>query len=188
MIDSALEFINDQLNQFLTINFGLDDEVTVLNNLVESNGSEPLQNQNKVIITLINLEQETAKQFYGGQVRSGDQVATMSPAVHFNLDVLVTASFDNYNESLKFLTSAVGYFQANNVFNRKNQPSMPEGIEALHFEIENTPYEKTHNLWSALGAKYQPSIIYKVRHVTVQSEQVHTTVKSVEHTTGQAIP
>ena len=49
---------------------------------------------------------------------------------------------------------------------------MPEGISALKFEIENTPSSKTHNLWTALGAKYLPSIVYKVRHVKVDAGQI----------------
>jgi hypothetical protein len=42
----------------------------------------------------------------------------------------------------------------------------------LNFEIENASYFEIHNLWSAMGAKYQPSIIYKVRHVTVQGNEI----------------
>lgn len=191
MIDSALTFISDQLDQHLKNSFRLDESVTVLNNLVDANGSVPQKNQNKVVITLINLEQETSKQFYGGQSWSSSnngQINQVLPSVHFNLDVLFTANFDNYDESLKFLTATVGFIQPSTYFNRKNQPSLPEGITALKFEIENSPYEKTHNLWSALGAKYQPSIIYKVRHVTVQENQTQGTVASVQETSSEAAP
>ncbi len=188
MIDSALIFIQSRLDQYLKNKFGLDESVTVLNNLVDASGSVSQKNQNKVVITLINLEQETSKQFYGGKSRNNTQVTNMMPSVHFNLDVLFTANFDSYDESLKFLTATVAFIQPDTSFNRKNQPELPIGITALKFEIENSPYEKTHNLWSALGAKYQPSIIYKIRHVSVQAEQILGTVASVQQTSSEATP
>ncbi len=173
MIDAALIYIGQVVDQYLINHLGLDVSAVVLNNLVDADGSSPAKNQNKIVITLINLEHETAKQFYGGQRRDNGQIDKINPDIYFNLDILISANFDSYDEALKFLTATVYFFQANNSFNRKNSPGLPAGISSLNFEIENSPYAKTHNLWSALGAKYQPSIIYKIRHVCVQSDQVN---------------
>ena len=41
------------------------------------------------------------------------------------------------------------------------------------FEIEKGDgYMQMHNLWTALGAKYKPSMIYKMRLITVESNQI----------------
>jgi len=188
MIDAALIYIEQTLDRYLINHLGLDHSTVILNNLVDGLGNPPSKNQNKIVITLINLEHETSKQFYGGQRRDNGNVDNVNPDVYFNLDILIAANFDAYDEALKFLTATIYFFQANNSFNRKNSPKLPEGIVALNFEIENSPYAKTHNLWSALGAKYQPSIIYKIRHVCVQAEQIKGTVSEIQGVDGSVSP
>lgn len=172
MIDVSLEYIRKELDQSLMTNFGLESSVVVLNNLSDMNGNSPQKNQNKLVVTLVNLEYEINKQFYGGQRHNVSQVSRINPSVCFNLDILVSANFDEYSEALKFLTATIGFFQENISFTRANHPALPKGISNLNFEIENSPSGKTHNLWTSLGAKYLPSITYKIRHVSVLSEQV----------------
>jgi hypothetical protein len=190
VIDEALNYVRSILSQQLMHQFGVDGEPVIINHLVESSGSVPLSNQNKMVLTLINLEHETAKQFYGG-MRSGStatSVQQVQPAVRFNLDILITAHFDVYSEALKFLSATIAFFQANPTLTRQGFPDMPPSLEQLQLEIENSPYERTHNLWSALGAKYQPSVIYKIRHITIQSDQIAGQTSRVQQTSNEVAP
>ncbi len=180
MIKTALVFIKQQLDQYLKNRFELEESVTVLNHLVGQDGLAPLKNQNKMVITLINLDHETAKQFYGSVPRSQQDTSLKTqPAVHFNVDLLFSASFDDYEEALKFLNATVCYFQANNSLNSQVTADMPQNITRLDFEIENSSYLEMHNLWSAMGAKYMPSMIYKVRHLTIDAEQIESEVTHI---------
>lgn len=180
MIKTALVFIKQQLDQQLVNRFSLDESIVILNHLLEPDGGVPQKNQNKMVITLINLDHETAKQYYGGQLRTpGGNITKVNPALHFNADLLFTANFDDYEEALKFLNATIGFFQANNSFNSKTTPDIPAPIKMLNFDIEKSTYAEIHNLWSAMGAKYQPSIIYKVRHLTIASDEVKAIVTSV---------
>lgn len=173
MISTALIFIRKKLDQHLINRFQLDESITVLNHLVSEDGSSEKKNRNKMVITLINLDYETHKQYQDTKHRLGDNgVIKTNPASQFNLDVLFTACFEDYEESLKFLSTTIAFFQSHNSLNAKTTPDIPPGIKALNFEIENTSFFETHNLWSAMGAKYQPSVIYKVRHVTIQSDEI----------------
>jgi hypothetical protein len=172
MIDVSLDFVRQVLDNHLTISMGVESGTVVLNNVSNSGSSEQNANLNKVVLTLVNLEYETNRQFYGGQRYNGQQVVQVNPALFFNMDVLVSVNFTTYYESLKFLTAVIAFFQENMAFNRHTHPAMPDGLSVLKFEIENSPSEKTHNLWTALGVSYLPSIVYKIRHVSVQSGQV----------------
>lgn len=160
--------------------FGLDESITVLNHLVNQDGSYPQKNQNKMVITLINLDYDTNKQYQDTQHKARDNgIVKTNPAIQFNIDLLFTASFDDYEEALKFLNATIAFFQSHNSLNSKTTPDIPSGIKILNFEIENASYFEIHNLWSAMGAKYQPSIIYKVRHVTVQGNEIKSIVAAV---------
>lgn len=189
MIDLALKFVNKVLNQQLRNQFNLDTDPVVNNNIVDSNGGTPLSNQNKIVLTLINLENETNKAFYGGnKTPQHNQVQQIQPAARFNLDILISANFDVYDEALKFLSAVIAFFQSFPTLNKQLFPDMPQSMTQLQFEVENSPYSQTHNLWSALGAKYQPSVIYKVRHITVQADQLIGDVAAVQKVSGEAYP
>lgn len=180
MIQAALVFIRRKLDQYLVNQFGLDENITTLNHLVNPDGSYPPKNKNKMVITLINLDYDTNKQYQDTQMRGMDNAAIkVNPAVQFNIDLLFTASFDDYEEALKFLNATISFFQSRRSFNAKTAADLPGGIKSLNFEIENASYFEIHNLWSAMGAKYQPSIIYKVRQVSIQKEDIQAIVSPI---------
>ena len=144
----------------------------MLNNLIEGNGSIPDINQNKIVISLINIEKETAKPFYNRNQQLGNgNFATINPAERYNLDVLISSNFDSYTETLKFLNAVILFFQINNTLDANTSANIPLGLEKLEFDIEKITYHQMQSLWTAMGAKYQPSVIYKMRLITIQGEE-----------------
>lgn len=187
MIQTSLLFIKKKLDQYLTLRFKLEESITVLNHLISQDGSYPQKNQNKMVITLINLDYDTNKQFQSKQQRLSDNdFIKTNPAIQFNVDLLFTASFDDYEEALKFLNATIAFFQSNNSLNAKTMPDIPSGIKMLNFEIENASFFEIHNLWNAMGAKYQPSIIYKVRQISIQNDEIKAIVRGVTDVEAKA--
>jgi hypothetical protein len=58
---------------------------------------------NKIFITPVNLNVKPTDSFM-----DGSRVNQLNPALYFNLDVLVAADFDDYEESLQSLTACSG--------------------------------------------------------------------------------
>lgn len=189
MISKALQFTNDALNQFMQNRFGLDDKKVLLNKLIESNGNVPQVNQNKVVMSLINVEKETVKPFYNRnqQLQNGNY-ADVSPAERYNLDLLISSSFDDYGETLKFLEAVILFFQVNPFLDARSSSNMPAGIDKLEFEIEKITYHQMQSLWTAMGAKYQPSVIYKTRLVTVQANEIMGITPAVSQSSNSVRP
>lgn len=172
MINKALQFTNDVLDQFLKNRFALDESKVVLNNLIESNGDVPKINHNKVVISLINIEKETSKAFNtrNQQLPNGNY-AQVSPAERFNLDILISSNFDDYKETLLFLNAVILFFQINTSLSASSFSTIPKGLTKLEFDIEKITYHQMQSLWTAMGAKYQPSVIYKMRLLTIQGDE-----------------
>ncbi len=189
MISKALKFTNDSLNQYLKNKFGLSDAVVITNRIIDQNGSVPLENQNKVTITLIHVEQETVKSFYRKNKQLNDGNYENKPLdERYNLYLLIAPNFEDYNETLKFLNATIQFFQINGVINSNTSSDIPKEINRLEFELEKGDgYLQMHNLWSALGAKYQPSVIYKMRLVTIVSDEINAFESSVKVTTNRTI-
>ncbi len=185
MIQKALQFTSTVLDQFLKNRFGLDDDKTLINTVIEGDGSVPIINQNRVVISLINLQRETLKPFYVRNQRlSNGGFAQMTPSERYNLDLLVTSNFDDYSETLKFLDAIIFFFQTNPAIDSSIYSTLPYGIQKLEFELESLDYHRMHNLWNAMGAKYRPSVIYRTRLVNMLSDQVNGFNTAVEQTSN----
>jgi hypothetical protein len=189
MIDTVLQFTANSLDQFVRNQFGLNESKVLINNLIEADGSVPKPNQNKLVISMINIAQETNRQFYVRNQRLADgSFSNVRRPERYNIDLLVSSSFDDYTETLKFLNSGIQFFQINPVVNSSSYSNLPEGIDRLEFEVEKISYFEMHNLWSAMGAKYVPSVIYKMRLITIESENTQGFVAPVTNQSNPVLP
>ncbi len=180
MIDLALEYTRNCLNQGLVNQFSSNEKMVVLNNLVSEDGQLEQSNLNKVVISLINLDKESMKPYNDrySQSESGNW-KNNSPALRLNLDMLVTSVFTDYTESLKFLNAVITFFQTFPTLNANNFASIPAGLDKLEFEVEKIDYFNMLSLWNSLGAKYKPSVIYKVRMIVIQGDQLLANIAGI---------
>ncbi|MGH9696455.1 MAG: DUF4255 domain-containing protein [Bryobacteraceae bacterium] len=159
MIDQALSFILDELNVFLGARFASSGPHAVLSALVDQDGSVPLGIENKLVLSLVNLERDTSSSPQLSPSRGG--VPRAAPALNLNLYLQVSSNFGaNYVQSLQFLSAALEFFVARPLF---GAPGLPAGIESLSAEMVNPTIEDLKNLWSVAGSKYLPSALYKLR-------------------------
>ncbi len=187
MIAKALTFISNFLNKEIKMDYGIDEDRVVVSSLINPDGTVSDQIENKVIISVINLEHETTVKSLNNYI-SGDanSYGKVSPPVYLNLYLLVSANYDsgNYIEALKMLSSVIGIFQANTYFTKNLNPEMPTPLEKLTFEIFNLPINELSHIWSGIGAKYVPSILYKVRMITMQENLIKEEVSSIDGLKG----
>lgn len=184
MLDHALLFVRDKLDAHLRRRLGVSDPVVVLNHLSVHGDGQIQKNQNRMVMTLSMLEYETNKAYYNGPVNTQTR---KNPPQRFNLNLLLSANFDDYVEALKVLSETILFFQATPAFQANEFPDMPQGLTALQFEVDGTSEGKTRELWNTLGANYLPSILYKVRHITIDASQiadVHTATQRIEVEVG----
>jgi hypothetical protein len=187
MIYQALNCVTKELNEYLGTRFKLHGKsAAALNTILNQDGTIPEHNLNKIILSLINMEHETNVRFNPVYVSgdAGNKAKLIdNPPYNFNLDVLITAVFEstNYDEGLKFLSESILFFQRKNSFTPKNTPSMDSAILELNFELIKLSYHQEHSLWGALGAKYMPSVLFKIRLLSFQSN-TQTEVPLITHT------
>ena len=174
MIDTTLHFTANAVNQFVRNKFGLDESKVLINSIVDQDGSVPKANQNKLVISLINVVQETNKRYYNTnrkqRLHNGD-FSDVNPSECYNIDILLSSNFQDYKESLKFLNAGILFFQTYHMIDSTSFSDLPEGISKLEYDIEKISFFEIHNLWSAMGAKYVPSVIYRMRLITIDSDQ-----------------
>lgn len=186
MINSAISHLASQLNQFLKRSFELTEDVVVVSNILEQDGTLSPNVNNKVVVILTNIEKDTVpyrQPMNGNNGSNGDYTRSgvNRPPVYLNLYLMFVANFsgNNYSEALKFISKTIGYFQRQPVFDQNSTPDLDPRIEKLILDIENLSIQDLSNLWGLLSGKYLPSILYKVRMVAFDADDIVGQVSNV---------
>ncbi len=168
MIDSTFLFLKDQINNYLNLKTGESDTLDITP-LTDNTGQVI---SDKLGLTLVNIEEERSiQQIPQLRPTSVGTVAKSNPKVRLNFHLLFSANFDtNYDEALKHIGYVITFFQAQNVFSPVTHPGLPTTVEKLVFELLTLSLEQQNNMWAALGAKYRPSIVYKMRMLLLEDD------------------
>ena len=167
MIEGTISFIEETLNSYLQDKMNFKEERVISSNLVEQDGSIAIRDDNRVVISLVDLDQEPSlKNANRTEVKPGGSMKQTQPPVNLNLFIMFSCFFtsNNYKEGLKYLSNIILFFQGRPLFSRQSYPQLNKyNIEKLSFEIYHPDYQARNNMWTILGIKYLPSIIYKVK-------------------------
>jgi len=183
MIDTAINHIAKNVNQHLMRTFGLNEDVVVVSNILEQDGTVATHVNNKIVVSLVNIEEESVlRNRQAPPARSaGARAVVTSPPIHVNLYLMFASYFSgsNYQEGLKFISNTIFYLQGQSVFNQHNSPGLDPGIDKLTMEMHNLDITDLSNLWGVLSGKYLPSVLYKVRMIGVDAGTVRDQVPGV---------
>ena len=187
MIEKILEIIRTEINGYIGRKLG-DTSVpnrVVLTSFVDDNGRVAIP-ADTIGLSLLNIEEEkTFKE--AAMIRTSKAESSSSfvnPPVSLNLQIMFTAYFNNYAESLKQLSLILACLQTKPVFERNNTPALV-GLDTprLIFELNTLPLEQQHYIWSMIGLRYLPSVVYRVRMLTIFERDVISEVANVREIT-----
>lgn len=120
---------------------------------------------------LVNLEEDRrarpADPFR--RTRPDGTIVSVSAPVPLNLYILFIARFNDYLESLKHVGLVAQFFQEYRVINHENMPALGTNIDTLTTELITTPITEDNHIWKTLSTPYHPSLLYRVKMVTVQA-------------------
>jgi len=86
--------------------------------------------------------------------------------------LLFSAHFSKYDEALKAISHILNFFQSRNVFDSTKYSDMDPSLQRLIFDLQTMNFEQLNHLWGALGAKYIPSVLYKMRVLVVSEGEI----------------
>ena len=167
MIDQALIFLRDILNAHLSTpppgQVGSAEEAVVF---LDGDKTDPISFRlGAVTVLLINVEQESVLRSANPYQRIGaDGTAYRArPDIRLNLCIMFVARFKQYEQALAELSRILAFFQSNPVLDARSAPGLPAGIPQLAMELVTLPLNEQNDLWNALRAAFQPSLLYRVR-------------------------
>jgi hypothetical protein len=106
-----------------------------------------------VLITLLHLERDGSNPNIGG----GEM------PTHVNAYVLFSAQFEQrerYDAALRCISEVMQFFQGT--------PSILIDGQTIRAELAQVDFRELGNIWSALGNKLAPSVIYRFRTLSIE--------------------
>lgn len=181
MIHSSLQFITNELNNYLKLRTGTPNVNRVFLTSVATESGGVVIPDKSLGLSLMNIEEERMfKDQRNSYINKEGLAEHINPEIKLNLYILISANFqnkdandptDDYVEGLKQLSYAISFFQSKNVFTQDNSPTMAAydtDMLKLVVELYSYSFEQLYNFWTVVGTKYLPSVLYKVRVVRFQ--------------------
>jgi len=167
MIDVAVRHIASELNQHLQKLFYISEDIVTVDHI--GHHTETPNQQNRLVLSLININEDKTPT-RANQARQAGAYQTVGASTPLNLDLhlLISAQFkpENYQESLKFITYTIDFFQKNITFTPENSPTLKGEIEQLIMSMETLDIQDWNALWDSMGCRSMPAVMYSAKMLT----------------------
>lgn len=170
MLADALNFLRGHLDERLRLALGgsQDDASGDRVVFVDGDKSDPLTLQpNAVTMILLNLEEE---RILRAPERSAGGVRRL-PEIRLILHVLLVARFKRYDVGWRHLSEILEYLHSQPVLSAGAAPSLPPTLDQLVFELRTVDLAQLNEIWGALRITHHPSLLYRVKLVTIADRQ-----------------
>lgn len=174
MIDLTLDFLCKQVNAYLLKKLGIPSGDAIILYNVSHLGAETsnnnFDNTSNAFLSIVNIEEDRISKSHDNYFRRESDIVYQNPKVHLNLYLLFSVSLPTYFEALKRLSYIIQFFQYQNVFTPLTSPTLPPRVEELILDLNTLSFQDLNNLWGVMGSKYLPSVMYKLRMITISED------------------
>lgn len=174
MIFEVLKILSEEVESYIGSNVKMENVA-----MFDSQTDNSPNLNNKIILTLLNINEESTLKNFPNQTISGDRVVTKPRIINLNLFILFSANRNSYEKSLIDIANIIEFFQGKKVFTQSNtvynrQSVELQNIDNFRFTVElYTPtFEELNYIWGSLGGKQLPSVLYKLSLVQIERNSV----------------
>lgn len=175
MIDTVLKIIKDDVKAFLNLKMQtISNEEKICLAPITDQNNNPALTENTVCMNLVKIEEEKINTSYARktEITKNNMVNLYNPPVHLYLYIIFVSNFSDYTEALKFISYIISFFQTKNVFTSTNTPALDPEMGKITMELYNQAFEEQSHMWGTFGTSYKPSVLYKLRMLTIQEAQI----------------
>jgi Pvc16 N-terminal domain len=183
LIYNTLKLVRQRMNEVFANQYPRVEEWVILSNIVSQDGNVFEESKNKIVMVLSNIQHETMISTFTRTVPiKGEMYAVVTPPLYIDLFLLFYANFfdRNYGEGLTMISETISFFQQNPTFNHDTLPDLDKSIDKLTFEMVNLAISDLNYVMGMMSAKYLPSVYFKVRLLTFQSNAIKAEIPAVQ--------
>lgn len=167
-------------------NNGVTVSIELTNIATLNDGDEFLQEKSSMILSVVNIEEDKTlknQTLYKEYAGIGNSIEKYKkPAQHLIFSLLFTSYSKNQNkyaEGLDKLEYIIKCLQNNNVFyydtthffeQTEVSENQAKSMNKIILDLVSLKSDQLNQMWSYLGSRYMPSVVYNMRMIRVQNE------------------
>lgn len=169
-----------QLQKYLEIRFAQCGHPADWKVVCDALPKDDSLNSKGLVLTLLRVEQETSHKQQVSYRKEASKTYKVNPDICLNLYVLASAHASTYNTSLHMISETMRILNSDldpdtdpapdsksRSYDTEEFKSVCKFMETLSIEIQNQTVEQCNSMWQTLGHTVVPSVLYKVRMVTL---------------------
>lgn len=181
LIDQTLQFLRSKINTYNNTTTGI---VEIMNIATLNDGDEFVESTSPIILSIVNIENDATSRnpnIYRPNTNNTSSIEKYkNPTQNLVISLLFSAyskeqKTDKYKDGIVKLEHVIRCLQEQNVFyingTSEVDPAVNEHIKLI-LEMESLNLSQLNQLWSMLGNKYMPSVLFKMKMITIQHEEV----------------
>lgn len=178
MIDKALSFLQKELNEYLKLKMGSTTDMVTLTAIIAQNGNLDID-AGTLGMMVVNIEEEKQFRSVSPQtIQVGTNYTLVNPELKINVYMMIAANHTSHTEALKLVSNTILFFQGRNTFSNVEYPALDD-VEQLTIDLYTINFEQQNQLWASIGAKYLPSVLYRIRMLIMNDNLVRDTAPAV---------
>jgi hypothetical protein len=184
MIYETVDFLARQLQQYFD-GFADDKKLNppakvLTDNIWALEDAAKSKEDNAVVITMVNIAEEATMKNNPAYTTGNNTVAYSNPPVFINLFLLFTAKMQLYEQNLRYISHVISYFQGRSLFTTSvfTDLTADDGNNQdlrITVELQSLTLEQVNYIWSTLGGKQSPFVLYKVRLLRIERDSTRET-------------
>jgi hypothetical protein len=173
-------------SEIATANNGVTVSIELTNVATLNDGDEFLKEKSSMILSVVNIEEDKTlknQSLYKEYSGNGNSIEKYKkPAQNLIFSLLFTSYNKNQNkyaEGLDKLEYIIKCLQNNNVFyyddttlfeQTEVSENQAKSLNKIILDLVSLKPDQLNQMWSYLGSRYMPSVLYSMRMIRVQNE------------------
>lgn len=186
LITKILSDLTSKISSKILDDHSVTITIEIANVATLNDGDDFVQDKSSMVLSIVNIEEDKTlrnQTLYKEVVGNASTVERYKkPAQNLNISIL----FTSYNKDQSFYASGIekleyiiAYLQSNNVFYYDDssffeQDEIDEDtaktLNKLVLDLVSLKPDQLNQMWSYLGSRYMPSVLYSMRAIQIQKE------------------
>jgi len=170
----------------------VDPDINIANVATLNDGDEFLETKSSIVLSVVNIQEDKTlknQSIYTVKKENKTVETVAHPPQYLNVSLLFTSyskEQSKYLDGLEKLQNIIEYFQINNSFYYENTTKalityftykdLDEVEQKNHSKITllsvSLSMEQLNQMWSYLGSKYMPSVLFEMRVLPIQKNVI----------------
>ena len=171
LLRNSLEIVYDHANTYLGNIDDRGEAWIILSNLAGHDGGVNIAARDKIVMSVCGIARETSANTGGTAFPSGtaaarrEPIAIVAPPLYLEVRLMFLANFVEraYGDGLSALSRLIACFQQTPVLTHGTTPLLSPALDRLTLDFDTLGPADLAHVMSMHGARYLPSVFYRLR-------------------------